>query len=71
MGYKVIEIPEGTYCEICEEADATTYHDNMGFMPPNFHCQDCQDRLEASYEDPTAADLYDSTPVMDEHGRIY
>ena len=71
MGYTEIEIPADTYCESCEEAEATTYHHHYGWVPPTFYCQDCQDRIEASYEDPTAADLYDSTPVMDEHGRIY
>jgi len=70
MGYKVIEIPAGTDCESCYEADATTYHDHDGWIPPTFYCQDCRDRIEASYEGPSAMDVYEPV-VMDEHGRIY
>lgn len=70
MGYKVIEIPADTYCESCEEAEATTYHDYYGYFPPTFYCQDCKDSIEASYEMPSAMDVYEPV-VMDEHGRVY
>jgi hypothetical protein len=65
-----IEIPAGTDCESCDAADATTYHAYYGYFPPTFYCQDCKDSIEASYEGPSAMDVYEPV-VMDEHGRVY
>jgi len=46
MGYKVIEIPKDTYCESCEEAEATTYHDHDGWIPPTFTAKTAKTELK-------------------------
>jgi hypothetical protein len=66
-----IEIPADTYCESCDEAEATTYHDHDGWIPPTFYCQDCQDRIESAYEGPTDNENYGGGVVMNEYGRVF
>ena len=76
MGYKVIEIPEGTYCEPCDykPADeernlATTYDDHYGYAPTTFYCEDCERDIQNAYEPPTES--FGGTVVMNEHGRVF
>ena len=64
-----IEIPADTYCESCEEAEATTYHDHDGWVPPTFYCQDCKDSIESAYEGPTES--YGGPVVMNEYGKVF
>lgn len=64
-----IEIPADTYCERCDEAEATTYHDYYGYFPPTFYCQDCKDSIESAYEGPTES--YGGPVVMNEYGRVF
>jgi hypothetical protein len=64
-----IEIPAGTDCESCDAADATTYHDNDGWIPPTFYCQDCKDSIESAYELPTES--YGGGVVENEYGRVF
>jgi hypothetical protein len=66
-----IEIPADTYCESCDEAEATTYHDHDGWIPPTFYCQDCKDRIESAYEGPTDSENYGGGVVMNEYGRVF
>lgn len=64
-----IEIPVGTDCERCDEADATTYHAHYGLFPPTFYCQDCKDEIESGYELPTES--YGGSVVMNEYGKVF
>ena len=66
-----IEIPAGTDCESCDAADATTYHDHDGWIPPTFYCQDCKDSIESAYEGPTDSENYGGGVVMNEYGRVF
>jgi hypothetical protein len=66
-----IEIPADTYCESCDEAEATTYHDHDGWIPPTFYCQDCKDSIESAYEGPTDSENYGGGVVMNEYGRVF
>jgi len=66
-----IEIPVDTYCEECDEAEATTYHDHDGWIPPTFYCQDCKDSIESAYEGPTDSENYGGGVVMNEYGRVF
>lgn len=65
---KKIEIPVGTTCESCDEADATVVDNHDGWLPASFYCTDCVEEMQ-NQDDPTPSS--DSIIVENEYGKVF